>query len=108
VRRVCPQCRINGPYNGPPIANLERRTCRGLSWLAVVVMVRSPPDLRPSHAQPLPKRAAAAALNFAFISSSDPKDLSAPDRENAAYLPLLAKPSFPAEFAGAFWSAEAD
>ena len=54
------------------------RACSGLSWLAVVVTVSSPSGLRPSHAQPLPNRAAAAALNFAFISSSDPNALSTP------------------------------
>jgi hypothetical protein len=46
----------------------------GLSWLAVDVILSAPVlSSRTSHAHPLPKRAAAAALNCAFIASADPK-----------------------------------
>ena len=46
------------------------------TWLGVDMMPREPSALTPSHAQPEPKRPAAAALNLAFISSTEPKDAS--------------------------------
>jgi len=50
----------------------------GLSWLAVDVTLSLPsaPGSRTSHAHPLPKRPAAAALNFSFMASTDPNDAS--------------------------------
>lgn len=48
----------------------------GLSWFGVDVTPSEPSALTPSHAHPEPKRPAAAALNLAFISSSEPKAAS--------------------------------
>src|SRR5450755_1173110 len=45
---------------------------KGLSWLGVE-QIASFPSRIPSHTHPLPNLAAPAALNFSFISSSDPK-----------------------------------
>jgi hypothetical protein len=46
----------------------------GLSWLAVDVILSAPvPSSRTSHAHPLPNLPAAAALNCAFIASTEPK-----------------------------------
>lgn len=45
----------------------------GFSWLAVEEMKSLPSSPTLSQAQPEPKRLAAAALNCAFISSTDPK-----------------------------------
>jgi len=47
-----------------------------LTWFAVLVMPKDPSAFTPSQAQPLPKRPAAAALNFSFMVSKLPKALS--------------------------------
>lgn len=47
-----------------------------LTWLGVESIDREPSGLTLSQAQPEPKRPAAAALNLAFISSTEPKDAS--------------------------------